>query len=255
LRPGGREGPVATSLPAALGYYEAWAETWERAAWLKARPVAGDLALGETLLAELLPFVYRRYLDFATIEELKAMKRQGDASLRAPEAAERDVKLGRGGMRELEFVVQAHQLVNGGKDARLRTRSTLGALAALEASGYVDRALGRTLAAAYRFLRDVEHKLQIVHDRQTHSLPRTVEETTALARRLGFLGSDGRGALATALAAHRAAVETAFEALFHAPEAERRRDARPELATLIDELGDEARSQARLAALGFRDAA
>ena len=255
LRPGGHEGPVSTSLPAALTYYEAWAETWERAAWLKARPVAGDRALGQTLLAELVPFVYRRYLDFATIEELKAMKRRVDASLRAPEAAERDVKLGRGGIRELEFVVQAQQLVHGGKDARLRERSTLGALAALAASGYADRDLTHALAAAYRFLRDVEHKVQIVHDRQTHLLPLGAEETTALARRLGFLGGNAREAFAAAIGGHRAAVRAAFDALFHASEAQRQRDERPELAALIEELEDETGSHARLGALGFRDPA
>jgi len=252
LRPGGREGPITTSLAAALAYYEAWAETWERAAWLKARPVAGDRALGGTLLEELVPFVYRRYLDFATIEELKALKRQVDASLRAPEAAERDVKLGRGGIRELEFVVQAHQLVHGGKDARLRQRSTLAALDALAAGGYMGRDLAQALAAAYRFLRDVEHKLQIVHDRQTQLLPRQVEETTALARRLGL---PDRETLASVLGGYRATVQAAFDALFDAPEAQRRRDERPELAALVDELEDEARSGARLGELGFRDPA
>ncbi|HYV56770.1 MAG TPA: bifunctional [glutamate--ammonia ligase]-adenylyl-L-tyrosine phosphorylase/[glutamate--ammonia-ligase] adenylyltransferase, partial [Candidatus Nitrosopolaris sp.] len=252
LRPGGREGPITTSLAAALTYYEAWAETWERAAWLKARPVAGDRALGRTLLEELVPFVYRRYLDFATIEEVKALKRQVDASLRAPEAAERDVKLGRGGIRELEFVVQAHQLVHGGKDARIRQRSTLAALDALAASGYLGRDLAPALAAAYRFLRDVEHQLQIVHDRQTQLLPRSAEEMAALARRLGL---PDREALASVLGGYRATVQAAFDALFDAPEAQRRREERPELAALVDELEDEASSGARLGGLGFRDPA
>src|SRR5207253_768170 len=173
LRPGGAEGPVAVSLPAALSYYEAWGQTWERAAWLKARPVGGDRALGERVLAELVPFVHRRYLDFGTIEDLKAMKRRVDATLGGPEAA-RDVKLGRGGIREVEFFVQAQQLVHGGKDPRLRVRSTLGALGALAA-------------------------------------------------------------------------------LFHGAEEERRREAEPELALLIDELDQRERALRRLGQLGFRD--
>jgi glutamate-ammonia-ligase adenylyltransferase len=167
LRPGGGEGPVAVSLANVLAYYEAWGQTWERAAWLKARPIAGDLALGAALLDQVEPFVYRRYLDYGTIEDLKAMKRRVDASLRDPTAARRDVKLGRGGIREIEFFVQAQQLVHAGKDARLRTRGTLAALGRLAAAGYVDPAQADALAAAYRFLRDVEHKLQIVHQRQT----------------------------------------------------------------------------------------
>jgi glutamate-ammonia-ligase adenylyltransferase len=114
LRPGGGEGPLAVSLPATLQYYEAWGQTWERAVWLKARPVAGDPALGARLLDELEPFVYRRYLDFATLEDLKAMKRRVDASLRDEKARARNVKLGRGGIRGVEFWVQAQQLVHGG---------------------------------------------------------------------------------------------------------------------------------------------
>src|SRR5437867_9589994 len=99
LRPGGAEGPVAVSLPAALSYFEAWGQTWERAAWLKARVVGGDRGLGARLLDELGPFIHRRYLDFGTLEDLKAMKRKVDASLRDSDEARRDVKLGRGGIR------------------------------------------------------------------------------------------------------------------------------------------------------------
>jgi glutamate-ammonia-ligase adenylyltransferase len=253
LRPGGGEGPLAVSLPAALSYYEAWGQTWERAAWLKARPVGGDRALGERLLAELMPFVYRRYLDFGTIEDLKAMKRRVDAALSAPEAKTRDVKLGRGGIREVEFFVQAHQLVHGGKDARLRVRGTLAALEALAAAGYIGDEFAARLAAAYRFLRDVEHKLQIVQERQTHSVPRDAEELLALARRLGFRGTEAAEAFETTRARHAAAVQGAFDGLFHGAEAERRREAEPELALLVEELEHEERALWRLQKLGFRD--
>jgi len=253
LRPGGTEGPVAVALPAALSYYETFGETWERAAWLKARPVGGDRALGERLVGELVPFVHRRYLDFGTIEDLKVMKRKVDASLRAPEAASRDVKLGRGGIREVEFFVQAQQLVHGGKDARLRARGTLEVLAALSDAGYVAPALAERVAAAYRFLRDVEHKLQIVEERQTQLVPRDPDELLALARRLGFRGADAVDAFETARARHGAVVQDAFGALFHGAEEERRREAAPELALLVEELDQEERAVWRLGQLGFRD--
>ncbi len=253
LRPGGAEGPVAVSLSAALSYYETWGQTWERAAWLKARPVGGERALGEALIDELAPFVYRRYLDFGTIEDLKAMKRRVDASLRGPEAAARDVKLGRGGIREVEFLVQAQQLVHGGKDARLRRRSTLGGLAALAGAGYMAHPLADELAAAYRFLRDVEHKLQIVQERQTQLMPAEPEELLALARRLGFRGPAAVADLHAAHARHTGVVHHAFASLFHGAEEERRRDEQPELGTLIDELEHEEQALWRLGALGFRD--
>jgi glutamate-ammonia-ligase adenylyltransferase len=253
LRPGGGEGPVAVSLPAALAYYETWGQTWERAVWLKARPVAGTLALGDALVEELRPFVHRRYLDFATLEDLKDMKSRVDASLRGPDAAARDVKLGRGGIREIEFLVQAQQLVHGGKDPRLHVRGTLAALTALGAAGYVEPELAERLAGAYRFLRNVEHKLQMVHERRTQLLPRAAADIAALARRLGYAGASGGAAFLADHAAHTTAVHAAFDALFHGAEDERRREERPELRALVQELDREERTFFELARLGFRD--
>ena len=135
---------------------------------LALRPVrGGDRALGTSLLDELSPFVQRRYLDFESLEDLKAMKRRVDQSLRRPGQYERDVKLGRGGIREIEFWVQAQQLIHGGKDPRLRVRGTLAALERLADAGYVEAGLATSLSRAYRFLRDVEHKIQIAHERQS----------------------------------------------------------------------------------------
>jgi glutamate-ammonia-ligase adenylyltransferase len=253
LRPGGGEGPVAVSLPAALAYYETWGQTWERAVWLKARPVAGTLTLGDALNEELRPFVHRRFLDFATLEDLKHMKSRVDASLRGPDAAARDVKLGRGGIREIEFFVQAQQLVHGGKDPRLHVRGTLPALGALGAAGYVEPALADRLAVAYRFLRNVEHKLQMVHERRTQLLPRAASETAALARRLGYAGPAAADAFLADHAAHTGAVHDAFDALFHGAEGERRREERPELRALVQDLEQEERAFFELARLGFRD--
>src|SRR5437867_7520816 len=180
------------------------------------------------------------------------MKRRVDASLRGPQAA-RDVKLGRGGIREVEFFVQAQQLVHGGKDPRLQVRSTLGALAALAATGYVERALAAELAAAYRFLRDVEHKLQIVQEQRTQLVPSDPDALLALARRLGFRGAEAVAEFEAARARHGAVVQGAFAALFHGAEEERRREAEPELALLIDELDQAQLALWRLGQLGFRD--
>src|SRR5439155_25369465 len=134
-----------------------------------------------------------------------------------------------------EFSDQAQQLVHGAKDERLRTRGTRPALAALAGAGYVDPGLAARLASAYRFLRDVEHKLQIVHERQTQRVATDPEEIVALARRLGFAGADARERFETARAGHGAAVRAAFDALFHGAEVERRRDAGPELGPLVEE--------------------
>ncbi len=252
LRPGGDQSPLAVSVAGTLGHYEAWGQTWERSVWLKARAVGGDRALGATLLDELAPFVYRRYLDFATLEDLKAMKRRVDQSLRRGQY-ERDVKLGRGGIREIEFWVQAHQLVHAGKDARLQVRGTLAALERLAASGYVDATLARRLAAAYRFLRDVEHKIQIARERQSQRIPDEPEEHAVFVRRLGYLGPDGTAAFEAARATETDFVHATFSALFHGAEETRRRDERPDVAPLMDDLDDAAATRTRLTALGFRD--
>jgi glutamate-ammonia-ligase adenylyltransferase len=248
LRPGGREGPIAASLAATVSYYESWGQTWERAAWLKARPIGGDRALGAVLAGELEPFVYRRYLDFATLEDLKEMKRKVDASLGEAERQGRDVKLGRGGIREIEFWVQAHQLINAGKDARLRVRPTLAALEMLAQADYVPAAQAGELAAAYRFLRDVEHKIQIVWQRQTQRLPIEASERLALARRLGYCGPAALAEFEQALAAHTGAVHASFERLFYgADEAPR-----PWTDRLLDQ-ADDPTTAAELARLGFAD--
>jgi glutamate-ammonia-ligase adenylyltransferase len=249
LRPGGREGPLAASVGATVSYYESWGQTWERAAWLKARPVGGDRALGEHLLHELEPFVFRRYLDFATLEDLKEMKRRVDASLADADRHGRDVKLGRGGIREIEFWVQAQQLVHAGKDARLRHRGTLAALAALAQAGYVEPARAEELAAAYRFLRDVEHKIQIVHQRQTQRLPLDPPERRALARRLGHRDADPVQAFEAAYARHADLVHASFEALFYGKD----EPSAPGVDHLLEQ-AHEPGVAAELAARGFADA-
>src|SRR5205823_89015 len=181
------------------------------------------------------------------------MKERIDASLRDPAARARDVKLGRGGIREVEFVVQAQQLVHGGKDPRVQERSTLGALARLSACGYVAAETAAALGDAYRFLRDVEHKLQIVHERQTHRVPSDGPALTALARRLGFRGSDAVARFEATHAGHTAVVHEAFAALFHGAAEARRRERDPAIDALLETLDDPEATHAHLARLGFVD--
>ena len=186
LRPDGMNGPVVNSLPNTLLYYESYGQTWERVALLKARPVAGDIAVGEQFLHEVSPFVFRRYLDFSTIEDIKEMKARVERTLRSGDRAALNVKLGRGGIREVEFVAQTLQLIHAGKDPHVRHRSTLPALDRLVEGKYLSVTDRDVLREAYRFLRHVEHKLQVVQDRQTHTLPSDEEGIRALARRLRF---------------------------------------------------------------------
>jgi glutamate-ammonia-ligase adenylyltransferase len=168
-------GSTALTMPvaAALHYYETVGQNWERAAMIKARVVAGDAAVGEAFLAELQPFVWRKYFDYAAIADIHAMKRQIHAHKGHGEIAieGHDIKLGRGGIREIEFFVQTQQLVFGGRRHRLRGASTLAMLDALAEEGWITGAAARDLTACYRLLRAVEHRLQMQHDEQTQRLP------------------------------------------------------------------------------------
>lgn len=185
LRPDPVATPPVVALPAALSYYESQGRTWERAAFSKARPVAGDIALGENFLAAIRPFIWRKHLDFAAISDIHDMKRKIDARFEAESLLGRDVKLGRGGIREIEFIVQTLSLVWGGQDSKLRIPVTLQALPALAKAGHLPEQVARELAADYRQLRRVEHRLQMIADRQTHALPNT---DAALAAFEIFLG-------------------------------------------------------------------
>ncbi len=215
LRPDGNSGDLAISLNAAETYYESWGQSWERAAMIKARPVAGSMALGEELLARLEPFIYRRYLDFGMIEDIMLMKKKIDASLNRADEGELNLKLGRGGIREIEFFIQAQQLVNGGKNRVLRERNSLKALTLLGEQDLISSQDVISLQAAYRFLRTVEHRIQIVQELQTHSLPIREDELLALARRSGFADIESFN---RTLKAHREEVCRAYRSLFHTEE-------------------------------------
>ena len=192
LRPDPASTQIAVSTAAALDYYESVGQNWERAAMIKARACAGDIAAGEKLLGELSPFIWRKYLDFAAVADIHAMKRQIHAYRGHGEIAVEghNVKLGRGGIREIEFFVQTQQLIAGGRHPELRGRETLTMLAALADGGWIDARARDELDAAYRFLRTVEHRLQMVADEQTHTLPGEREGLERFARFLGFADRD-----------------------------------------------------------------
>ncbi len=191
LRPDPASTPLAVPIRAAEAYYESMGQNWERAAMLKARPVAGDLAAGQAFLDYIRPFVWRRSLDFWAIQDIHSIKRQIHAHRGHEElaVARHNVKLGRGGIREIEFYAQTQQLIWGGRDISLRPRATCEALAALAAAGHIERHAADSLQDAYRFLRSVEHRIQMIDDRQTHELP-DASELAGFARFMGYGGKD-----------------------------------------------------------------
>ena len=222
LRPDPGVTPPAVALPAALAYYESLGQNWERAAMIKARPVAGDLAAGRAFLEALRPFVWRRGLDFAAVADIHGVKRRIDAHRGGALAKTADpvariaghnVKLGQGGIREIEFLAQTLALVWGGRDPGLREPTTLGALRRLARAGLLGRAAAAELARAYRFLRQVEHRLQMVDDRQTHTLPARAGEIDRIAALMGFPDA---ASFATALVHHLDRVRTRYAGVFDA---------------------------------------
>jgi glutamate-ammonia-ligase adenylyltransferase len=223
LRPDPASTPLAVTLATALGYYESTAHTWERAAMIKARPVAGDIALGRRFLDAIKPFVWRRHLDFAAIADIRAMKQRVDAHKGTSLAASgtpiekllgHDLKLGEGGIREIEFCAQTLQLVWGGRNPALRSPATLPALLAEEKAGHLTGEMAATLATAYRTLRQVEHRLQMVHDRQTHLLPDTASGFADFA---AFFGAADAEDFAADLLGHLERVHEAFSGVLENP--------------------------------------
>ncbi len=187
LRPDPGVSAAAVSINAAETYYESYGQNWERAAFIKARSAAGDLPLGDEFIRRLRPFIWRKFLDFAAIEEIHAVMRQIHAGKGAGDFDffGHDLKRGRGGIREIEFYVQAQQLIGGGKNPAFRARATLEAMAALASAGVVAGETADALSERYRYLRKVEHRLQMIADEQTHRIPQTEVEASRLAAFLG----------------------------------------------------------------------
>jgi [glutamine synthetase] adenylyltransferase / [glutamine synthetase]-adenylyl-L-tyrosine phosphorylase len=186
LRPGGRAGALARSLEATLAYYQRGSATWERQAMLKARAAAGDLELGHAFIAGVTPSVYPEHLEPAAIDDVRRTKVRLEEYIRQRGKELTEVKRGRGGIRDVEFAVQLLQIVHGRRNPALRSPNTLAALQALADEGYVAGSDAAALAEAYRFLRRLEHRLQIVRDLQTHDLPADLRARTTIARSLGL---------------------------------------------------------------------
>lgn len=242
LRPLGRSGPIALSVPAMTNYYETRGQTWERSALVKARPIAGDLALGESFVRSIEAFLWRRNLDYAAVDELRQIRSQ--IQLRG-RATNDDVKLGPGGIREVEFFVSALQLLHGGKNPVLRERNTLRALRRLEAAGLVSGADADRLAEGYAFLRRVENRLQMVEEAQTQTLPASSRDRERLAHSLD-LGTWAN--FLERLGSHRAFVEHAFFRLL----GETARDEVPDEPLLALALDRDASDEVRASALARR---
>ncbi|WP_328702865.1 bifunctional [glutamine synthetase] adenylyltransferase/[glutamine synthetase]-adenylyl-L-tyrosine phosphorylase [Arenibaculum pallidiluteum] len=213
LRPDPGATPLAVSVSAAEAYYGSLGQNWERAAMIKARPVAGDGEAARHLLGVLRSFVWRRHLDFAAIQDIHSIKRQINAhrGFRTTAVEGHDVKIGRGGIREIEFFAQTQQLIFGGRDPRLRTSGTVESLHALVAAGRVAPETAGDLERAYGFLRRVEHRVQMIEDHQTHRLP---ADPAAVDRLAVFLGYDDPAAFRAELTATLATVEDHYAALF-----------------------------------------
>ncbi|CTQ56246.1 Glutamate-ammonia-ligase adenylyltransferase [Roseibium album] len=213
LRPDPGATPLAMSVPAALVYYESLGQNWERAALIKARPCAGDIAAGEAFLEEIVPFIWRKYLDFAAIADVQAIKRQihmhkGHGVIAV---AGHNVKLGRGGIREVEFFVQTQQLIAGGRNTALRGRRTLDMLNALCEADWIRTKPKNDLTKAYRFLRDVEHRIQMLNDEQTQLLPK---DEDGLRRVSSLMGFEELQAFETAFLQHLHRVQHHYSELF-----------------------------------------
>jgi glutamate-ammonia-ligase adenylyltransferase len=246
LRPEGKSGPLVRTLASHETYYRRWAKTWEFQALLKARPVAGDEDLGKAYVEALTPLVWSAAQRDGFVADVQAMRRRVVEHVPVADA-DREVKLGPGGLRDVEFAVQLLQLVHGRSDTSLRSSTTLVALDALAAGGYVAREDAARLAAAYRFLRTVEHRLQLVQLRRTHLLPTSEPELRRLARAMGYRDVQSWRA---DYDAHNREVRRLHEKLFYRPLL----DAVARLPAEQARLTPEAARQ-RLEALGFVDPA
>lgn len=247
LRPDPGAMPVALSTDAAEIYYQSLGQNWERAAMIKARPVAGDLAAGRDFLQRIRPFVWRRHLDFAAVRDIQRMKERirdhhGHGAIRVEG---QDVKLGPGGIREVEFFVQIQQLISGGREPQLREAGTLAMLDRLVALGRIPDDERRILTEGYCFLRHLEHRLQMIEDAQTHEIPDDPAAIPALAR---FMGHGDTNEFRLALLGHLSAIEHRFAGLFASEDGDEG-PARDQLPAGEDAIAD------YLARAGFKDGA
>jgi [glutamine synthetase] adenylyltransferase / [glutamine synthetase]-adenylyl-L-tyrosine phosphorylase len=256
LRPEGHRGPLARTLASTLSYYDTLGRTWERQALIKLRPVAGDLALGQAFLQAIEPYVYRKYLSFAEINEIKAIKRRIEHKTGQAGASASEVKTGHGGIRDIEFTIQFLQLLNGGDLPKVRQRNTLLAMQALEEAGCLNSQECQILDDAYRFLRKTEHRLQLLFDLQTHRLPQSEEELRKLALRMGYSDGLASDPLAGFLKDYREKTDLdrkILNHLLHDTFQGEDDQAEPESDLILDTLPDPERIKAVLGRYPFRD--
>ena len=262
LRPEGRSGALSRTIPSYVAYWERWAKTWEFQALLKARPVAGDHELGAEWRAKADPFVWPDHLDVGVVAEIREMKGRIESKPEVMRHGERQIKLGPGGIRDIEFAVQLLQLVHGRGDRSLRHPGTLPTLAALVANGYVDDEDARPFAEAYRQLRTIEHRLQLANERRTHTIPDDGDKQEWLARSLGYRADGDRPArteFLRDLSRVQGQVRELHAKLFYRPLLETYA-AVPVTTTGVSVPGEvvamgEQAARDRLEALGFRDGA
>jgi glutamate-ammonia-ligase adenylyltransferase len=226
LRPMGKTGEIVYPLEACLHYYQTWADTFDRLALMKCRCVAGDRDLGEAFVRSIQDFIFKKYLDTAAVEEIRWVKRQTDRRLRERAEIHRNIKLGEGGIREVEFFVQAFQLLYGGLHPEIRSPNTLAALNRLVDHGFILPKDYHALRRAYIHLRDLENKLQLVNDLQTHTLPESDQDLARCAKRMGYRGKPDDPARGTPLLwfrqeleAYSQSVRLAYDSLFAGNEA------------------------------------
>ena len=250
LRPFGTQGPLVLSFDALEEYYQTHGRDWERYALIRARAVSGDLVLAAELLERLRPFVYRRYIDFGTLQSLRSLKVVMEQEV-ARKGMEHSVKHGPGGIREVEFTAQAFQMVRGGRTPALRYRRLLTVLERLGELGLLPAHAVASLGTAYRFLRSAEHRLQQVDDRQEHLLPTDEPGRTRIAAAMGYASWD---AFSERLDRHRRHVDEQFAQVFGEERGTDAADGNDPLGTLLADSTDEATGVARLEAAGFTDA-
>lgn len=248
LRPEGKDGPLVRTVSSHRAYYERWAKTWEFQALLKARPLAGDRALGQAYVDAVNPMVWQAVQRENFVADAQAMRRRVEDHVPAAEA-DRQIKLGKGGLRDVEFTVQLLQLVHGRADEAIRSPNTLTALAALSAGGYVGREHAAELAVCYRFLRAMEHRVQLHRLRRTHLMPTAEPDLRRLARSVGMRAEGAQG-LQERWRQVRRDVRHLHEELFYRPLLPATAQLSAEEATLAPEA-----ARARLAAIGYRDPA
>ncbi len=221
LRPEGESGEIAYSLSSLEVYYQSWGRTTDRLALLKAKPVGGFRRLSEEFIGLMEPFIYRKHLDYSALEEVGAIKEKIDIHIGADKEGISDIKLGRGGIREIEFLVQSLQLINGGRNPVIRGRNTLQSIDRLMKNGYLTERDAESLSSAYIFLRTVEHRVQLVEERQTHTLPADPESLEKLAFTMGYSrkGVGDKAAFEHALGKFTGMVQDSFDRLFYSGKA------------------------------------